>query len=72
MYHFLGPTEREPEKTEQAKAESVLMKLLSCPFCGSMIIKVFCICGHQMYEHSPFDSHHCWLCECQEFAKRNG
>ena len=24
-----------------------------------------CICGHEMYQHSPFDDHHCWICNCK-------
>ena len=38
MYRFIGPVEKAdmPEKTDKAKAESVLSDLLNCPFCGEI------------------------------------
>jgi hypothetical protein len=31
--------------------------------------KIFCVCGHEMWQHSPLDEHKCWECDCKNFRK---
>lgn len=45
----------------KVKAEKIMRR--------STTYKVICKCGHEMFQHSPFDKHHCWICECSNFEK---